>query len=54
MKTSKELWNAFKKKYKTKEACLENFTVAKFLDCETSYSKTVGAQVQELQLIFMI
>ena len=30
--TSKELWNALEKIYKTEYACLKNFVVAKFLD----------------------
>ena len=49
--TSKELWNALEKKYKTKDACLNKFVVAKFLDYKMVDSKTVGSQVQELQLI---
>ena len=32
MTTSKELWNALEKKYKTKDACLKKFVVVKFLD----------------------
>ncbi|XP_070043149.1 uncharacterized protein [Nicotiana tomentosiformis] len=52
MNTSKELWDALEKKYKTKDACLKIFVVAKFLDYKIMDSKTVGTQVQELQLIF--
>ena len=52
MTTSKELWDALEKKYKTEDACLKKFVVAKFLDYKMSDSKTVGSQVQELQLIF--
>ncbi|WMV56340.1 hypothetical protein MTR67_049725 [Solanum verrucosum] len=52
MTTSKELWDALEKKYKTEDACLKNFVVAKFLDYKISDSKTVGSQVQELQFIF--
>ena len=52
MTTSKELWDAFEKKYKTEDACLKKFVVAKVLDYKMSDSKTVGSQVQELQLIF--
>ncbi|XP_070040632.1 uncharacterized protein [Nicotiana tomentosiformis] len=52
MKISKELWDAFEKKYKTEDACLKKFVVAKFLDYKMIESKTVGAQVQEFQLIF--
>ncbi|XP_075088742.1 uncharacterized protein LOC142170653 [Nicotiana tabacum] len=50
--TSKELWDALEKKYKTEDACLKKFVVAKFLDYKMIDSKTVGTQVQELQLIF--
>ncbi|XP_070034413.1 uncharacterized protein [Nicotiana tomentosiformis] len=32
MKTSKELWNALEKKYKTKDVGLKKFVAAKFLD----------------------
>ncbi|KAH0653493.1 hypothetical protein KY289_031171 [Solanum tuberosum] len=52
MTTSKELWDALDKEYKTEDACLKKFVVAKFLDYKMSDSKTVGSQVQELQLIF--
>lgn len=52
MNTSKELWDALEKKYKTKDACLKKFVVAKFLDYKMIDSKTVGTQVQEFQLIF--
>ncbi|XP_049390257.1 uncharacterized protein LOC125854718 [Solanum stenotomum] len=52
MTTLKELWDALEKKYKTKDACLKNFVVAKFLDYKMSDNKTVGSQMQELQLIF--
>ena len=52
MTTSKELWDALEKKYKTEDACLKKFMVTKFLDYKMSDSKTVGSQVQELQLIF--
>ncbi|XP_070033012.1 uncharacterized protein [Nicotiana tomentosiformis] len=50
--TSKELWNALEKKYKTEDACLKKFVVAKFLDYKIIDNKNVGTQVQELQLIF--
>nr|XP_009803567.1 PREDICTED: uncharacterized protein LOC104248911 [Nicotiana sylvestris] len=33
MSTSKELWDALEKKYKTEDACLKKFVVIKFLDC---------------------
>ncbi|XP_055806857.1 uncharacterized protein LOC129875585 [Solanum dulcamara] len=52
VKTSKELWDALEKKYKTEDACLKKFVVAKFLDYKMIDSRTVGTQVQELQLIF--
>ncbi|XP_070015419.1 uncharacterized protein [Nicotiana sylvestris] len=52
MNTSKELWDALEKKYKTEGVCLKKFVVAKFLDYKMIDSKTVGTQVQELQLIF--
>nr|ABI34399.1 Polyprotein, putative [Solanum demissum] len=52
MTTSKELWDALEKKYKTEDACLKKFVVAKFLDYKMLDSKTVGSQVQELQLSF--
>ena len=51
---SKELWDALEKKYKTKYACLKKFVIAKFLDYKMVDSKTVGSQVQELQLFSMI
>ncbi|XP_070021873.1 uncharacterized protein [Nicotiana sylvestris] len=50
--TSKELWDTLEKKYKTEVACLKKFVVSKFLDYEMIDNKTVGTQVQELQLIF--
>ncbi|XP_055824342.1 uncharacterized protein LOC129892825 [Solanum dulcamara] len=52
VKTSKELWDALEKKYKTEDACLKKIVVAKFLDYKMIDSRTVGTQVQELQLIF--
>ncbi|MCF8704054.1 hypothetical protein L3055_10995 [Corynebacterium sp. MC-02] len=52
VETSKELWSALEKKYKTEDACLKKFVVAKFLDYKMVDGKTVGTQVQELQLIF--
>ncbi|XP_019251218.1 PREDICTED: uncharacterized protein LOC109230145 [Nicotiana attenuata] len=51
MNTSKELWDTLEKKYKTEDACLKKFVVAKFLDYKMIDSKTVGTQVQELQLV---
>nr|XP_009795077.1 PREDICTED: uncharacterized protein LOC104241823 [Nicotiana sylvestris] len=52
MNTSKELWDVLEKKYKTEDACLKKFVVAKFLDYKMIDSKTMGTQVQELQLVF--
>ena len=50
-KTSKELWDALDKKYKTEDAGLKKFVVAKFLEYKMVDSKTVMSQVQELQVI---
>ncbi|XP_019252755.1 PREDICTED: uncharacterized protein LOC109231550, partial [Nicotiana attenuata] len=47
MNTLKELWDALEKKYKTKDACLKKFVVAKFLDY-----KMIDSKLQEIQLIF--
>ena len=52
VETSKEMWSALEKKYKTEDVCLKKFVVAKFLDYKMMDGKTVGTQVQELQLIF--
>nr|XP_009798319.1 PREDICTED: uncharacterized protein LOC104244566 [Nicotiana sylvestris] len=52
LNTSKELWDALEKKYKIEDAFLKKFMVAKFLDYKMIDNKTVGTQVQELQLIF--
>ncbi|KAM3204334.1 hypothetical protein P3L10_027743 [Capsicum annuum] len=51
MKTSKELWNALEKKYKTKDAGTKKFYVARFLEYKMIDNKTVVSQVQELQVI---
>ncbi|XP_070050718.1 uncharacterized protein [Nicotiana tomentosiformis] len=51
MKTSKELWNALEKKYKTEDAGLKKFLAAKFLDFKMVDGKSVITQVQELQVI---
>ncbi|WMV33700.1 hypothetical protein MTR67_027085 [Solanum verrucosum] len=50
VKTSKELWDALEKKYKTEDARMKKFIVAKFLDYKMIDSKTVVTQVQELQV----
>ncbi|TMW90862.1 hypothetical protein EJD97_015119 [Solanum chilense] len=49
--TSKELWDSLEKKYKIEDACLKKFVVSMFLDYKMVDSKTVGSQVQKLQLI---
>ncbi|XP_070024877.1 uncharacterized protein [Nicotiana sylvestris] len=51
MKTSKELWNALEKKYKTEDVGLKKFVAAKFLDFKMINGKSIIAQVQELQVI---
>ncbi|XP_019265717.1 PREDICTED: uncharacterized protein LOC109243262 [Nicotiana attenuata] len=51
MKTSRELWNALEKKYKTEDAGLKKFVAAKFLDFKMVDEKSVITQVQELQVI---
>ena len=49
--TSKELWTALDRKYKTEDAGMEKFITGKFLDFKMVDSKTVINQAQELQLI---
>ncbi|XP_075076714.1 uncharacterized protein LOC142163339 [Nicotiana tabacum] len=49
MKTSRELWNALEKKYKTEDVGLKKFVTAKFLDFKMVDDKSVITQVQELQ-----
>ncbi|XP_070047382.1 uncharacterized protein [Nicotiana tomentosiformis] len=51
MKTSRELWNALEKKYKSEDAGLKKFVAAKFLDFKMVDGKSVITQVQELQVI---
>lgn len=51
METSKELWIAFERKYKTEDAGLKKFIAAKLLDYKILDSKSVITQVQELQVI---
>ncbi|KAH0655699.1 hypothetical protein KY285_030581 [Solanum tuberosum] len=51
MKTCKDLWDALEKKYKTENARLKKFIVAKFLDFKMVDNKSVVTQVQELQVI---
>ncbi|KAF3642982.1 putative DDB1- and CUL4-associated factor 8-like isoform X1 [Capsicum annuum] len=50
-KTSKELWGALERKYKTEDAGIKKFLVAWFLDFKMIDSKSVVSQVQELQVI---
>ncbi|XP_060200082.1 uncharacterized protein LOC132628300 [Lycium barbarum] len=50
-KSSKELWNALDKKYKTQSAGLKKFVAAKFLDFKMIDNKSVMSEVQELQVI---
>ncbi|XP_009764095.2 uncharacterized protein [Nicotiana sylvestris] len=50
MKISRELWNAFEKKYKTENAGLKKFVATKFLDFKMIDDKSIITQVQELQL----
>ncbi|PHT50518.1 Auxin-induced protein [Capsicum baccatum] len=50
-KTSKELWGALERKYKTEDAGIKKFLVARFLDFKMIDSKSVVSQVQELQVI---
>ena len=51
VKTSKELWDALEKKYKTEDVGMKKFIVTKFLDYKMIDNKTVVTQVQELQVI---
>ncbi|XP_019240830.1 PREDICTED: uncharacterized protein LOC109220818 [Nicotiana attenuata] len=46
MKTSRELWSALEKKYKTEDAGLKKFVAAKFLDFKMVDRKSVITQVQ--------
>ncbi|PHU25899.1 Chlorophyll a-b binding protein 3C, chloroplastic [Capsicum chinense] len=50
-KTSKELWGALEQKYKTEDARMKKFLIARFLDFKIIDSKSVISQVQELQVI---
>ncbi|XP_070006144.1 uncharacterized protein [Nicotiana sylvestris] len=51
VETSKELWIALEKKYKTEDAELKKFIAAKFLDYKMVDSKSIITQVKELQVI---
>ncbi|XP_075103721.1 uncharacterized protein LOC142178290 [Nicotiana tabacum] len=50
-KTSKELWDALEKKYKTENVGLKKFVAIKFLDYKMVDNKPIITQVQELQVI---
>ncbi|PHT51255.1 Peroxidase 9 [Capsicum baccatum] len=50
-KTSEELWGALERKYKTEDAGIKKFLVARFLDFKMIDRKYVVSQVQELQVI---
>ena len=50
-KTAKSLWTALANKYKTQNVSLTKFIIDKFMDYKMVDSKSVTAQVQELQLI---
>ncbi|XP_075077906.1 uncharacterized protein LOC142164246 [Nicotiana tabacum] len=51
METSKALWNALEKKYKTEDAGLKKFVAARLLDFKMIDIRSVITQVQELQVI---
>ncbi|XP_016473842.2 uncharacterized protein LOC107795680 isoform X1 [Nicotiana tabacum] len=51
METSKALWNALEKKYKTEDVGLKKFVAARFLDFKMIDTRSVITQVQELQVI---
>lgn len=51
LKTAKSLWEALAKKYKIENATLKKFIVDKFMEYKMVDSKSVTAQVQELQII---
>ncbi|KAM3221220.1 hypothetical protein P3L10_020488 [Capsicum annuum] len=51
MKTTKELWGALERKYKTEDAGTKKFFIARFLEFKIIDSKSVVSQVQELQVI---
>ncbi|KAH0710851.1 hypothetical protein KY284_012278 [Solanum tuberosum] len=53
MKTSKDLWDALEKKYKTEDVGLKKFIVPKFLYFKMVNSKFIVTQVQELQVIII-
>ncbi|GKB66182.1 hypothetical protein Tco_0927594 [Tanacetum coccineum] len=48
--TAKELWESLERKYKTEDAGIKKFVVARFLDYKMVDSKNVITQVQDLQV----
>ncbi|XP_070049004.1 uncharacterized protein [Nicotiana tomentosiformis] len=51
IETSKQLWIALERKYKTEDVGLKKFVAAKYLNYKMVDSKSVITQVQELQVI---
>ncbi|XP_073294553.1 uncharacterized protein [Primulina huaijiensis] len=51
VKMTKELWESLDKKYRSEDAGLKKFIVGRFLDFKMIDSKSIMAQVQELQVI---
>ncbi|XP_038679428.1 uncharacterized protein LOC119980704 [Tripterygium wilfordii] len=49
--TTKKLWEALHKKYKTEDAGIKKFVVSRFYDFKMVDSKFVVAQVEEFQLL---
>ncbi|XP_070037026.1 uncharacterized protein [Nicotiana tomentosiformis] len=49
MNTSKELWDALEKKYKTEDTCLKTFVVAKFLDYKMIDSKNLPSSWRDFK-----
>ncbi|XP_060195097.1 uncharacterized protein LOC132624313 [Lycium barbarum] len=49
--TSKELWDALEKKYKTEDAGLKKLIAVKFLDYKMVDGKSIDTQVQKLHVI---
>ena len=52
--TSKELWDELEKKYKTEDACLKKFVVAKFLDYKMVDSKLLDHKCKKFKLFSMM
>lgn len=51
VKSSKDLWGAFEKKYKSEDADSQKFAIAKFIHIKMVDSKLIMDQVEELQLL---